>query len=116
MLGLSGASFLFGALNDWHYYVLGGLFLAVGLFFYFRGQPVAVSLEGRQRNKWFFPLVMVGTAGVAYLAITLVISPSLISASNPAAVSSHNNEHGLMAEGNQKEDLWRAGLRVEGMA
>lgn len=112
VLGISGASFLFGALNDWYYYLFGGIFLAVGLYFYFRRQPVAVSLESRQRNKWFFPLVMVGTAGAAYLLFTFVVPSLLISIARPTVGMALSAREATVEQG---ASLWQAELRVEGM-
>ncbi len=108
LLGFSGASFLFGALDNTYYYLLGGLFLVAGLIYLLRGQPMAVSLQARQRNRWFFPMILVASAGAAYLALTFVISPLLVSVASASMTS-------RAAAAPPATTPWQAALRVEGM-
>lgn len=112
LLGISGASLLFGALNEGYYYAVGALFLAAGLYYLLRGQPAAVSFEARRRNRWLLPVVMVATAGATYLMLTVVISPLLVSVSHP---STHQASAAAMAASGQAASRRQAELRVEGM-
>lgn len=112
MLGISGASFLFGALADWHYYLVGSLFLLAGLYNVFRRPPAAVSLAGRRRNRWLLPLIMASTAGAAYLAITFVVTPLLLSFTDSRPVSRAPISAAIL----EKTPAWhQAELHIQGM-
>ncbi|MBI4283579.1 MAG: hypothetical protein HY663_03820 [Chloroflexi bacterium] len=114
LLGISGASFFLGALNQWYYYILGALFLAVGIYFQYR-HSVAGSLAPRRRNRWLFPLVTVTSGVVAYLVISFILTPLLVSFDTKPAVLPQTE---LRVDGipdAKPTSLRQAELRVEGM-
>ena len=112
---MSGASFFLGTLNSWYYYILGGLFLAVGIYYQHRHQLVTVSLASRRRNRWLFPLVTVSSGGVAYLLSSFILTPLLISFDTRPALLPQTELSVDETSYAKPASLRQAELHVEGM-
>lgn len=83
LLGLSGASFLTG-LTLWspYFYVASFLLLAAAFVFVWRRQRNVCSIEEQLRNRWVFPVVMVGVMLGSYLLVADGVAPLLTEAAN----------------------------------
>lgn len=116
LLGLSGASFLFAALNNWYYYILGALFLAVGIYFQRRRQRVTGSPASQRRNRWLFPLVTVASGGVAYVLITFILVPLLTPFTRPPSQNNIISQTITMNESSETKPapLAQTELHVDG--
>ena len=116
LLGLSGASFLTG-LTLWspYFYLVSFLLLAGAFVFVWRRQRNACSIEEQRRNRWVFPVVMVGVMLGSYLIVADGISPLLTRAADARLQPAQANALDMSAMGMPPTDASAVG-KTDGAA